>query len=594
MNIEEIKTEAQMDIKNMLTENIENTIKWSTEYIEAQGVNFLKSELNKYGGIFDAEGITTKDKGISYDGKIEVKKLGGNRVDDWRADIDVQVKSTTVERFKKGNSKFPIEIAHLRNYVRHPLGVLLFVIYIDKKTQEKKLYYRYLLPLDLEKIFRNIDKNDNQPKSIDIYPIELEQKSALKRVCLQYITDRNMQSNKRIVTLSADNMPKEIMGHNIIPESKGITKDNTYFYGKFNDEDGFVPVILPEDAELELIIKKNKKVIIDGKEFYDSYEEITNNAKKLYKLGNGIIIDEDNMKITYKFCGTLNEIIRDSEFLIETSKKYGTDKENEKMLINLNSMIKEFVTNLKTLKINFEEKIREITNKDLENIDYFNRLLKNDETIISNIKESQILKVLIQDMVIVIFVEKNENDVKVYNFYDNIHEKFVFFSEDDNENRKLISPYTTYRENNIENVINFDFESIKKTLEKYENNEINFLNFNYLGIMLINAYDRTKENCFYEYAKYIFEKLITIMPDNEYVIVNCYQLKKRRQKLEKEEIEKLYKIKNESLDNSILYAVAVLLENKSDVKYYYDKLEESYKKEIEEFPIRYLEKTLLK
>ena len=181
MDIDTIKSNNLSKIDKMLEDEDGINVMFSRKWAEHEGAIFLQQELNNYKGIFDASGITTKDKGISYDGRIEVMNNASEKGNEWIGYIDVQVKGTCVDEIKKGNSKFPIEVTHLENYTKNPLGVLFFVVQIQKDNLEKKIFYRYLLPVDLQKIFMTI-KTTQETKSIDIYPIDSNQKNMLKNV----------------------------------------------------------------------------------------------------------------------------------------------------------------------------------------------------------------------------------------------------------------------------------------------------------------------------------------------------------------------------------------------------------------------------
>ena len=73
MNIKEIQEKNMVDIEETILLDSEE-IEYSKKWTEHEAVIFVQSELNKYNGIFDPSDIISKDKGISYDGHIEVMK----------------------------------------------------------------------------------------------------------------------------------------------------------------------------------------------------------------------------------------------------------------------------------------------------------------------------------------------------------------------------------------------------------------------------------------------------------------------------------------------------------------------------------------
>lgn len=271
--------------------------------------------MNKYRGVFDASGITTKDKGISYDGRIEVMNNASEKGNEWIGYIDVQVKGTCVDEIKKGNSKFPIEVTHLENYTKNPLGVLFFVVQIQKDTLEKKIFYRYLLPVDLQKIFMTI-KTTQETKSIDIYPIDSNQKNMLKKKCLEFLKARDMQVGKRIVILDETKQPLEVLVQDFRENKNDYLKDKVYMYVKLNDDEGLIPAIMPEGGKIGAIELINKPIILRGIKFYDSFKRIIEEDAILYQYGENIIFNTNTKKFEFKFQGTINEIINDIKFVL--------------------------------------------------------------------------------------------------------------------------------------------------------------------------------------------------------------------------------------------------------------------------------------
>ena len=169
MDVSTIKSDNLDKINKMLEDENELNVKFSTKWAEHEAVIYLQQELEKYRGIFDTTGIQIDDKGISYDGRIQVINNANRNKNEWIGYIDIQVKGTCVDEIKRGNSKFTVDVSDLENYAKHPLGVLSFVVQIKKDTLEKKIFYRFLLPVDLRKIFRTI--TNQKTKTIDIYPL---------------------------------------------------------------------------------------------------------------------------------------------------------------------------------------------------------------------------------------------------------------------------------------------------------------------------------------------------------------------------------------------------------------------------------------
>ena len=264
MELEKVIENRNNEIDRILNDK-DNIKKVDNKWIEQEAAFHLKSELNKYDGLFDASDIKTKDGGISYDGIVEVMKDGSSKAKDLLGRIDIQVKGTLVDKIPNGNSKFRIEIKHLENYAKNILGVLLFVVYIEKETKTKKIFYRNLLPIDLKKIFYKINEKDDKDKkiSIDIYPIDSSKKMALKKVCANFLKAQSKQVNKRIMVLEPDIKIKEILVQDMRDNKGEYLKDKAYLYVKIHEDEGFIPAILGSGGKMSTVEKVNNPIILN-------------------------------------------------------------------------------------------------------------------------------------------------------------------------------------------------------------------------------------------------------------------------------------------------------------------------------------------
>lgn len=88
--------------------------------------------------------IPDGDKGISFDGDIEVFKDFSESVESLIGKVPVQVKGTLVEEFTTGPRKFRIDMEHLKNYLNSQ-GVLYFVVEIKKMENLRFFINNYYL-----------------------------------------------------------------------------------------------------------------------------------------------------------------------------------------------------------------------------------------------------------------------------------------------------------------------------------------------------------------------------------------------------------------------------------------------------------------
>lgn len=591
MNTEQINNEALKCIDDMIEDEDGKKVVLSRKWIEQEAASFLIDNLNKYNGIFDATGITTKDKGISYDGRVEVLNNAGEGAKDFLGFFDVQVKGTLVDEIKKGNSKFQIEVKHLKNYVKNPLGVLLFVIQIKKGTLEKKIFFRYLLPVDLKKIFETI-KDEQDDKTLDIYPIDSNQKSALKKICLNFLKAQKKQAGKRIVMLDDNMLPLKIEIQDFRINKNELLKDKIYLYACLNKEEGFIPIELPKDAKIGAVTVIEKPIIINGKKYYDNYKSIIGEQEVIYQFGENVRYNLETKTLNFKFKGTILEQINDMEFALEIMQREKKDSYIEKYnkLRNTLEIIKKFNLNLKKLNINVNNEFNVFSTKDYNSMLILDDLLSNSETVLNKIKLTGIYTIDIQDKSIILFIEKNGEKITVYNFFDNFSSKFCI-AEFVNEKYVRVCPYVLLNDSyKFSNILNFDYESVFNSLELSDNRDELIEGMNEMLLSFISSYDDTNNEDFYKLAEIIIKILADACPDCNIILINKFQLIKRKRDYTEKELKKIYDMREKETEPSILYAISILLDNETDISYYYNMMTEEQREELNGKPIEFLKK----
>lgn len=582
MNIKEIQEKNMVDIEETILLDSEE-IEYSKKWTEHEAVIFVQSELNKYNGIFDPSDIRSKDKGISYDGHIEVMKYGKEDKKEMIGIIDTQVKGTCVNKISKGNSKFTIDVSDLVNYAKNLVGALLFVVQIEKETKKKKIFYRYLLPIDLEKIFRTID--EQKTKTIDIYPIDSNQKTMLKNICLRFLQNKKEQVGKRIVVLDGETNLLEVKLVDCRTTESEFLKNKVYMYVKLNEDEGLIPALLPKNGKLAYIREVHKEIIINGKKYYNSYKQIIEDEKRLLKYGNGIIYNVEEHRFNFEFKGTIDEQINDMEFSIAILKEYKLEK--EEVFLNIQkrlNKINEFKENLKRLNIDLKECFSSFNASDFENMNYLNRMLNKKSEVVERFDKSTLFEIKINSKTILLYVHKLKNTIEVYNFFGGLYNKIAIFSKINGKFYR-VSEYALLTNSKIEDYINYDEKKIKISIKESENNEPNLLNLNLLLLTYISAYDRTKNENYYKMAEFVLKKLLKEDSNNSVYIINKMQLIKRKRNLTQKEKSTLNEIKENTYNNMEKYCISILLENNYDIEKYYKKLSRQEKKDLEKFPI---------
>ena len=587
MEIEKILEARDKEIEKVL--NDEECIEKRTQkWIEHEAAIYLQSELNKYDGILDASGIKTKDGGISYDGIVEMMKDGSSKAKDLLGRIDVQVKGRLVDKIPTGNSKFRIEIKHLENYAKNILGVLLFVVYIEKETREKKIFYRNLLPVDLKQIFYKIDENDDKEKkiSVDVYPIDSNKKTELKKVCANFLKAQKQQVNKRIILLNPDTPIIEGWIQDMRNDKEEYLKDKTYLYVKVHEDEGFIPAILGENGKISEIEIINKDIELDGIKYYDSCKIVTTEEERYAIIDDTITLKEKSIHFSFK--GNIDKKIKDMQFAIRFLNKYtiNNEKNIEKLQVAVN-ILTEFNEILQKFGIKIKENLNALTNEDYRHINYFFSIMKNEKEVVKRFLQPSVysLKLCGKELLFIInLADKNKQKLLVQNFFDEKLEGRIVLGY--NGQFYKITPYIWLKDIHIENLLNYNKDIVETSIINCIPNKITSEKLNLLLLSYISAYDRTKNEDFYRIALIIANKLVSFDKTNHIYMINKLQLLKRKRNLTEDEKIILQKYKEEDITNVELYCISKILDNKSDIEYYYNsKLSDEERKEINKYPI---------
>ena len=98
--------------------------------------------------------------------------------------------------------------------------------------------------------------------------------------------------------------------------------------------------------------------------------------------------------------------------------------------------------------------------------------------------------------------------------------------------------------------------------------------FSLLFVEILSAYDKNKDEKYYDVAKLISDKLLNASPDNVYWKINRFQLLKRKRDLSENELQELEDLEKTNNDKKVLCAINILLENKRKAKSYWMKWDE--------------------
>ncbi|MCI8327580.1 MAG: hypothetical protein HFI37_07370 [Lachnospiraceae bacterium] len=131
----------------------------------------------------------------------------------------------------------------------------------------------------------------------------------------------------------------------------------------------------------------------------------------------------------------------------------------------------------------------------------------------------------------------------------------------------------------IKKLYRYDYERIKEQIDGADVNEYMAKYLRQAALKLISIFDENKDCEALELAQ--LEK------DKPYFIIDILQLKKRRERLTEQDIQKLKKIAAAS-DSVMSFGANVLLEDKDRAKQAFEKIDKEMQEFIKEYPIYYL------
>lgn len=153
--------------------------------IETMGVNYISTFINKHDLLqtyFDMN-----DKTPLWDGEIHVLKSPTDKKEEIVGKVPVQIKTTTQEKLVS----FPLSVKDLNIYSNNG-GIVLFVVKLDKNYNLLEIYYKSLPPFSIKKILKQAkEKNKNGQKiSVKIHPLKEEK---IYAILLDFIKNSKKQ-----------------------------------------------------------------------------------------------------------------------------------------------------------------------------------------------------------------------------------------------------------------------------------------------------------------------------------------------------------------------------------------------------------------
>jgi hypothetical protein len=590
----------------------------SKNKLERIAVDSINIEANKPTSLLSAN-IPVGDKGISFDGDIEVYKDETESVESLIGKVPVQVKGTEVAVFTMGSRSFSLGLDHLSNYYNSN-GVILFVVEINK-SGETKIFYKQLLPSELRLILKKYGEEKKQKhRTLELRPLS---ESSLDVICRKFLKESKKQ-------------PAVLIEHNPFKEDEFSSFQLTSL--TFDPNKSETSNIFEHDFTV-YGVKESLNVPLKQARIHSVTSEITDELctngnkyeftiKETREQQRTVIIIEDSLELTISNNNTkfnfkitkLNSLSAQLkilpfilDFLSGKSIEFKTlSKKFENIALkNTKGAIKDFQRLYSTFE-KLETIFRELNvpvdikidnepgnlNKLIENISSFVKMYldKDYSTLkINNPEQACFTLFSIGDLKLVFFYNPRSETLLTNAF----SEKLIFTDTRISIDGKTSphSPYVMMTSQALALGANVNLAAIKKSFDSFNPylNEITTTFTNDFCLMCIHAFDISSNIEFLDLAEYIYSKYKGEHQEQNIVIVNQYQLNIRRNGfLNDEEIEKLIKLKHLDMSNiELQFCTSVLLESKFESKSYFNQLKAERQDFYKQLPIYTLYKKLI-
>lgn len=543
--------------------------------IEKYAINTLRDiiishdKMNEY--------LNENDKTPSWDGEIFLYSNSDLKVKDILYKIPVQVKGMNNEKLLNRNSiTYPVKYENLKNYFNAG-GVCYFVIIISDDRKKTALFYNMMTPIKIHSYLEETkNKKGKKTKNIPMTRLKNHDSDELYRLLQQFGHDSKEQGSGELVrkAISLKDM-KRIDGIkiarndlNLIDSFQQVKDGEVCLYGHIEDANIWVPFEYEEQRRMKIgtSVIIPGKISVEDKVYYNTYiVDFLDGKMNKTILSNNVYFDSHG--ICFEANGTIEELYNDIKFLKHSNSigRFYINNEFEFVLPHqMDSTVLNKINNYEFLVKAFEYMDIKCT-KEISDFD------KEDWNAAEILVQLYLRNFQLEEDYIWVFLQWEE---KVYplilcrNDDGELTAENVFIMKskcvytDDNGEMYQVPGFIGFKRDVWEKLYDVKKEIILEKIEESDFDIFTMEDFGRLCGELLAAYDTTRNEKYYDIAKFVFDKLLEIIPDNEYLKIYKFQILKRKRELVEEELQELEKIELNTEDKTLICAVNVLLDNK--------------------------------
>lgn len=597
--------------------NQEKEIK-DTKAIEEKALNYLKYFIEDSKII--SQFIADNDKEPCWDGHLYLYSDGKRDKEHLRGRVPVQIKGTEVERFQTKKWKFKLEKDDLKAYLHEPTFFIVCQVKMDSK--ERKLFFRELLPDTVNRLLRDMGKNETRKTVFHPLTTNLQEFEAQLGMFLAHSRKMVSFADSKPLTME-DVRAKGIKDFTFIAPFdssnklklfKYLSTHDTYLYAKLSKElDIDVPI---SGGPMKFSFQRNLDVDVraGGRVFYRGCKNKIENGRLILTIDKVMTIDlpmddSDKRKTEVKFRSeskTLLDSIHEAEFSIALHESGILSIGDLDLHIKVNEI--EFIEKLKLdlerwkklqallgkLHVTKPLDLTGITEEQGYHIDMLIETMLYEKPVRLPGQTSTLIIFEISNVKLLLWCAANKDgDCMFGDFCD--HTLGITYKPDD---RNIsVSPYSYLQNERLwELCDNINYDDIVPSAQKVcEKDNFCYQMANYDVLFLIKASDNILESDedksikLLRAASNLCQWLINNDPNNDLHLihfVNKYQIIKRQRPLSEDEEQELDLYLQSDKTTEILKAgICLLLERKELFDELFNSLQENEQAEMRNYPI---------
>ena len=590
-----------------------------TKAIEEKALNYFKSFIEDSKVI--SQFIADNDKEPCWDGHLYLYADGVRDKEHLQGRVPVQIKGTEVCHFVTKKWKFKLEKADLKAYLEEP--TFFIVCQVKKDSKERKLFYRELLPDLVNKLLRDMGKNESR-KTL-FHPLREDLKEFEDQLMVFLSNSKKMISFAHSKLLSMEEaLRKGIKDFSFIAPAKYsdrlqlmkyLSTHSMYIYAKVSKE---LDVDMPlSNGPGRFVFQRDDdgEVRIGNKVYFKGYHNEIKDGRIIIKIGNVMTInmpmdntdkEQATVKLTTK-AKYLKESINEAEFGVALND---TGVLSVGMLdLQMKVHEKEYVEELRQKLIRWKEldnvldklhvtkpfDLTAITDEQSKLIDILIETVGKGNMVNLPGQEATLLLWEIGNVKLLLWCAVGKDGMcAIGDFFDRSIRIAYQISEDETIK---VSPYSYMQLDKLwEKVDNIDFEYLVASAEEAASlHEYCYMMSNYDVLAMITAADALEKSDavrskkLLEEALKLDEWLIEKEPKDETKplhVINKMQILKRQRELTADEYQILEAMLTDDQAGKMAKAgTCLLLDRQEDFRLLYDLMTGEDKKRVKEFPI---------